>query len=121
MDFDAAVAAHSQWKTKLRGYLTKPNKSLNPADVEADNRCVLGQWIHGEGKHHAADPDFLELRKEHANFHRAAADLVRRADQGENVGEETVLGAKSPFSQLSQRLVHLIMMMKQKSLMSARH
>jgi hypothetical protein len=120
MDFDEAVAAHSHWKTKLRAYLTKPDKSLNPADIEADNRCPLGRWLHGEGRAHSADPDFQELRKEHANFHLAAAALVRRADHGENVSDETLLGAKSPFAQLSQRLVHLIIMMKQKSPVSAR-
>ncbi len=73
MDFDEAVAANSHWKTKLRAYLAKPDKSLNPADVEADNRCPLGHLIHGEGGSRSAEPDFKELRTEHANFHRATA------------------------------------------------
>lgn len=121
MDFEGAVAAHAQWKIKLRGYLAKPDKSLNPNDIELDNRCALGQWIHGEGGRFASDPDFQELRKEHAKFHHAAAGLIRRADQGEKVMDEAALGAKSPFSQLSQRLVHLIMMMKQKEPVASRH
>jgi hypothetical protein len=116
MNFDESIAAHSAWKTKLRTYLKKPDKSLVAAAIRKDDECALGKWIHGEGRRYGADPDFRELQKEHAVFHGAAADLVDRAHSGEAVAEETVLGANSSFSQVSGRVVQLIVKMKNKHL-----
>lgn len=112
MNFDEAVVAHSAWKTKLRNYLGKPDKSLNPSDIERDDACELGKWIHSEGRQRGADPAFLELRQAHANFHKAAASLVRRANAGERVDQEAALGAHSPFASASAEVIQLIMKMK---------
>jgi len=115
MNFDEAVRAHSDWKIRLREYLGKADRSLDPTLVEQDNRCALGKWIQEDGVRFSKDPEFQALRTEHARFHRAAADLVRRADRSEKVSEATELGAKSPFAELSQEVVRLIMAMKRKS------
>ena len=115
MDFDGAIAAHSAWKAKLSGYLRNPDRSLNAANIGLDDQCPLGQWLHGEGKKYSADPEFSELKKEHANFHLAASDLVRRADLGEKVSEEASLGANSPYVKLSSHVVQLIVKVKQKA------
>jgi len=115
MDFDEAISAHSAWKTKLKGYLRKPDKSLNVNIVGMDNQCTLGQWLYDEGKKYSAFPEYAELRDQHADFHRAAADLAKRADAGESVSEEAALGANSPFSKLSAHVVQLIMKMKERA------
>jgi len=112
MNFDQSIAAHTAWKGKLKAYLRKPDKSLAAASIRKDSDCSLGQWIHGEGRKYSADPDFEELEKEHASFHKAAADLVDRADSGERVAEEAALGANSSFSKASGRVVQLLMKMK---------
>ena len=114
MNFDEAIAAHSAWKTKLKTYLRKPDHSLNAGQLALDDQCVLGKWLHGEGAKYTAFPEFAELKGEHAKFHRAAADLVVRADAGENVAEEAALGAASPFSTLSSHLVQLMVKLKLK-------
>jgi len=115
MNFDDAAKAHFDWKVKLRKYLENPDKSLDARTIEMDNRCELGKWIHGESSRYAKDPDFQELRKEHANFHRVAASVVQRADAGEKVAEEVALGASSAFGQASKQVVQLLMKMKLKS------
>ena len=109
MNMDDAVKAHVGWKSKLKTYLSAPNKSLNPADVEKDNNCDLGKWLHGEGVKHSGKKVYKDLVAEHAKFHKAAAGIVRRADSGQKVLEETALGAKSEFSALSGKVVELIM------------
>jgi Chemoreceptor zinc-binding domain len=114
VELDEAIAAHSAWKAKLKTYLRKPDKSLIADDVAKDNQCILGKWLYADGAKYFAFPEFKELREEHANFHRAAADLIKRADSGESVGEEAALGANSAFSTLSSRLVQLIVKLKQK-------
>jgi len=114
MDFDEAIAAHTAWKTRLKAYLRNPDKSLNVTSIALDNQCALGQWLHAEGAKYSASPEFTELMSQHANFHRSAADLIKRADAGESVAEEAALGTNSPFTKLSAQVVQLILKMKQK-------
>jgi hypothetical protein len=108
MNAETAIKAHVQWKAKLRAYLQAPNKSLNPVEIEKDNNCELGKWLHGEGARHAGKQTYKDLVVEHAKFHKAAADVVRRADSGKKVLEETILGNSSTFSSVSGRVVELI-------------
>ena len=113
MNFNDAITAHSAWKRRLTAYLQKPDKSIDPVQLAKDDQCELGQWIHAELSKHASDPRYSELKKEHANFHRAAADVVRRANAGQAVSAETVLGAKSEYGNCSSRVVQAIMQMMQ--------
>ena len=115
MDFDHAISAHSSWKLKLRTYLAKPDHSLKAADIAQDGNCELGKWIVGEGRAFASLPEFNTLRSEHARFHKAAADVVRHADSGQNVTEEIALGSKSEFSSASSAVVSAIMAIKTKA------
>lgn len=114
LNFDVAIKAHSDWKMKLALYLKKPDGSLKASEVAPDNRCELGKWIATEGARLSANPDFARLKSEHARFHQAAADIIRRADSGKNVVEETVLGAKSEFTSASQGVVQAILSLKTK-------
>jgi hypothetical protein len=109
MNFDDCVKAHVAWKGKLQSYLKKPDKSLSPTTVESDRNCDLGKWLHGEGAKFASNPKFSQLVAEHAKFHKAAAGVIRHADTGKNVVEETALGGNSEFSTASAKVVGLIM------------
>lgn len=115
MDFNQAIQAHAQWKMKLQVYLGKPNGSLKSAEVEPDNKCALGQWIHGEGSKFQALNEFSILKSEHAKFHKAAATIIKKADSGQNMSEEVALGAKSEFGNASMSVVSAIMAMKHKA------
>lgn len=112
MDFDQAVVAHGAWKNKLVEYLTKRDGSLKPADLFVDNKCSLGQWIHGEGMKYSKFPEFAAPRDEHARFHKAVAEVVRHADEGKSITAETALGARSEFSSASSAVVLAIVNMK---------
>lgn len=116
MDFDQAIAAHSAWKGKLREYLAKKDGSLSSGEVSADNKCVLGQWIHGEGTRYSKLPEYSTLKKEHARFHKAAADVVLKAESGQLVTEEVALGSRSDFATTSSAVVMAIAAMKKQAL-----
>lgn len=60
-------------------------------------------------------PEFQTLKSEHAHFHKVASTVVHRADSGQNVAEETMLGSKSEFSAISSTVVTAIMAMKSKA------
>jgi len=112
MDFDAALLAHTAWKRKLKVYLEKPDHSLQAPEVAVDNKCKLGEWIHGEGRKYAASPVFKTLTAEHARFHKAAAELVRRANSGENVDAEVALCASSEFAKATTSVVNALVELK---------
>lgn len=114
MDFNEAIKAHSAWKMKLSAYLAKPDGSLKAADVEKDNVCELGKWLHGEGTKHNSVAEYAPLVKDHATFHKCAAEVIRKADAGQNMSEEVALGSSSAFATASSNVVGAIMKMKAK-------
>ncbi len=102
VDFDAATKAHADWKLKLQVYIKRPDRSLKPSVVGADNLCPLGKWLHGDAKKQFGHlPAFSTLVSDHARFHKAAADVIERADRGESVKEEVTLGTASSFGAAS--------------------
>jgi len=115
MNFDEAIAAHSAWKQKLAIYLAKPDKSIDAGKLAQDHHCDLGKWIYSRTGADALSATFVELKKEHSNFHQAAADVVRKADAGQAVSEEISLGAKSPYASCSSKVVAALMKMKRES------
>ena len=92
MNFDEAIQAHAAWKVKLSAYLYKCDGSLKSADVRVDNRCPLGQWLHGEGKKYASLAEYQTLIKEHARFHLAAGECDRQGKQAARVQPPNVSG-----------------------------
>jgi methyl-accepting chemotaxis protein len=47
-DFDKGIEAHRQWKVKLRRAIEE-REQLDAETICRDDRCPLGQWIHGVG------------------------------------------------------------------------
>jgi hypothetical protein len=115
MNFDEAIAAHSAWKQKLAIYLAKPDKSIDSNKLALDNQCDLGKWIHSQALPLVGNPTFQDLKKEHAAFHQAASDVVKRADAGQKVTEEIALGAKSLYAACSGKVVSALVKMKREN------
>lgn len=111
MNLDEAVSAHLKWKIRL-GMVIEGNSSdaLDPAIVERDDHCDLGRWLHGEGERHRSHSEFGEVVSEHANFHRQAAGVLRKALKGDRSGAKVALDG--PYYQQSQKVVIAIMKLK---------
>jgi len=114
LDFDDAILAHSQWKLKLALYVSRPDRSLSPSEVAADNNCQLGQWLMGEGLKYSELPEHTKLVSDHAHFHRAAAEVVKKADSGKSVEEEIAPRAPSEFASASTAIVQSLMAMRKR-------
>jgi len=114
MDFDGAVIAHSRWKMKPKAYLSKPDRSLDPLEVAADNKCDLGRWLHGEGRRYSIFAEYSKLVSDHARLHKAAALIVEKANNGQSVAEEIAIGADSEFTNASNDVVLSLKAMKEK-------
>ena len=83
--------------------------------MSSDKNCDLGKWIFGEGASFASSAEFQKLQAEHAQFHKYAGQIIRRADRGEKVSEEIALGARSTYAAASANVVSQIVMMKKKA------
>ena len=114
MDFDDAIGTHSRWKHRLRALLAKRDLSLNPSEVGLDHKCELGQWIYSTGARYSDFPEFIKLKYEHARFHLAAAELVRRAHAGESIEQDIAQCSHSEFSLASAAVVMALMSIKRK-------
>ena len=84
MNFDDAITAHSQWRIRLQGVIAGTNQEkLDPQVVALDNKCPLGQWIHGEAKAQFATlGEYPDLVKKHAEFHQCAAAVLHQLASG---------------------------------------
>jgi methyl-accepting chemotaxis protein len=111
-DFDSAVEAHRAWKVKLRSAIAQ-HTQLDADTLCRDDRCPLGQWLHGGGQgrwgHH---PTFVALVEEHAGFHRAAGEVAHAVNRKAYADAERLLGGGSAFAHASNATVTAILRAK---------
>jgi hypothetical protein len=103
-----AVMAHKAWKKRLFEYLEGRSKEdLQPAKICVDYLCVLGKWIHSDGKaHFGHEPDFIKLVEEHAKFHVHAAKVVEAHQVGNsNLAMALLTGS---FDEQSKKTVNCL-------------
>ena len=94
-NFDEAIKAHLQWKVTLRKAIAD-RQPLDSNTLCRDDRCRLGQWIHGPGGvKWGTRPSFTALRDMHANFHQAAGEVARQISSGQYDQAERLLGSGS--------------------------
>lgn len=84
LDMKSALEAHAEWKARLEAQIRgDAGETLSVAAVAADNGCALGHWIYGEGKTQFADyPEYVQLRRVHAEFHLCAGSILSEAHDG---------------------------------------
>ena len=115
MNFDDAIQAHAAWKIKLAVYLKNPDGTIKSTDIGTDNRCALGQWLHGEAqKKFSSLAEYQTLMTEHVRFHRAAGRIADQANSGGQMNAEAVLGGDSEFATSSLNVVKAIRKLKSK-------
>jgi hypothetical protein len=114
VNFDEATQAHAAWKIKLAVNIKRPDGTLRPSEIGADNRCPLGQWLHGDAKKFSSLAEYQTLIAEHARFHVAAGKVAEQANAGRELNAEAVLGGNSEFATASLNVVKAIGNLKTK-------
>ncbi len=115
MNWDDAIKAHAAWKMRLSAYIRAPDKSIDPALVGRDDRCPLGIWLHGEANRRLSGlPEYRALIAEHARFHRSVGAAVQKANAGQIVEQQEILGWDTEFAASSRNIVSIIVQLKQK-------
>ncbi|MFT3820000.1 MAG: methyl-accepting chemotaxis protein [Rubrivivax sp.] len=107
-DFHQAIEAHRSWKVRLRQAIDQ-HQQLDADTLCRDDRCPLGQWLHGAGgQHYGGRPSFVALLEKHADFHREAGAVARRINGGQYEDAERLIGSGSRFAQVSTEVATLL-------------
>ncbi len=107
-DFDRAIAAHRQWKVTLRRAIAERGR-LDADTLCRDDRCPLGQWLHGDGgRRWGTQPGFVALLDKHAEFHVAAGAVARQVNDGAYADAERLIGSGSAFARISSEVATLL-------------
>ena len=107
-DFGQAIEARRAWKVRLRQAIAD-HAQLDADTICRDDRCPLGQWLHGEGgRRWGSRPGFGELLGKHAEFHQEAGSVARRINAGQYDEAERLIGAGSRFAQVSTEVATLL-------------
>lgn len=101
MDLDKALAAHADWKVKLRVALTDRVK-LDAEKIASNCECDLGRWLQGDGRaKYGASANFRTCFEGHTKFHEAAGAIARSINAGDYAGAERQLDIGTSFAQAS--------------------
>jgi hypothetical protein len=99
------IDSHIRWKVRLQKYLGgSSGETLDPEVICRDDRCTLGQWIHGPARNHFNDSDgYKLLRAKHAKFHAVAGEVVKKAQHNEKAAAQRMM--ENEYRYVSHELV----------------
>ena len=104
---NSAVAAHGQWKARLRQAIATGTSEFDVRVVTQDNQCAFGKWLYGEGKSTFPSAAYHEeIRGLHAEFHREAARVLGLAVSGKAKEATVAMDPGSAFNKVSSGLVN---------------
>jgi methyl-accepting chemotaxis protein len=103
----AAISAHSAWKSRLRSAIVNRKLDVPVATIKADNQCEFGKWLHGQGVPAAEKQTerYRSVKQLHAQFHEEAAKVAQFAIAGQKDAAESALGISGEFGRVSAALV----------------
>jgi len=107
---DSAITAHNLWKARLRTAIDGGDVP-DEKKVDVDNLCDLGKWIYGDGTKQKQLPEYQELKTKHAEFHHAAARVVKLIKAGDKAAAGNEL-ERGEFTKASSAVVAAIMKAK---------
>lgn len=106
--FDEAIAAHLDWKRRLRSCLDGSGTCPRSDQAVNDGLCELGKWLFGEGRQYANLPSYGELLQQHARFHVESAKILLLIEADRFEEAEQMLLADGPFLESSAEVVGAI-------------
>ncbi|MBI5256336.1 MAG: CZB domain-containing protein [Burkholderiales bacterium] len=115
MDLNSAIAAHGEWKLKFRAAIAK-KEQLDAVTIGQDNRCALGQWLHGEAKgQYGGLQSHAHCLARHAEFHQHAGKVAQAINAGRYAEAEAMLGAGTPYTQVSSAVGSAIVALRKEA------
>ena len=104
-EIDKAIAAHGQWKGKLRTAIDTGQCESTPDRVKKDNNCSFGKWLHTRiDDSHKNSQHYKVIVDLHAKFHQEAGSILELAMNGDKEAASEKMGLGKPFRHVSAEL-----------------
>ncbi len=81
-EINKAIANHGYWKARLSEAIETGQSEWSPDNVSKDNLCDFGKWFHALPVVEQNSEYGEKIRPLHAQFHLAAAHVLRLAIEG---------------------------------------
>ena len=107
MDFNRMIETHLRWKEQLKKTI-EAGGAVDPGVIEYDDRCELGEWIHGAGTMHAGVEAYDKLKGRHARFHVCAAQVARLANSAPLHALRSLASLSGDFGHASHECIRAI-------------
>ena len=114
MNIDQFIYGHTQWRQRLQAFINGTGEALDSAKVQQDSLCALGKWLNGEGLGFRKEQAYWQVKAKHTTFHKLAAAVIRRAEDGDKAGARQLIGFRSEFIEASDSLVESLQELKRK-------
>ena len=83
-----------------------------PAIVNQDNQCEFGKWLYACSPQERSSSHYNKIKALHADFHKAAADVLTMALNGKKAEAEANISATSKYRSISAALTKEMMSWK---------
>lgn len=92
MDFEAALRAHLEWKSRFLTAI-RTGGTLDATEIGRDDRCALGQWLHGEARQRwGSTVQYAQALDAHRAFHVLAAGVAELITAGHHAQAAQAIG-----------------------------
>ena len=100
---------------ELRDAIDTGTSDIDTSTAGRDNLCEFGKWLHSDvPASQKGSPHYTACVTLHAQFHKAAAEVLALALRGKKDEADQLLKASSsPFNSASAALTHEMMAWKQ--------
>ena len=100
-----AIAAHGQWKERLRQASQTGLSGYTPEGVEPDSKCDFGKWLHSLPAEDQKTENWKKIQVLHSKFHKETANILRLALTGKKAEATQAMAIGSQYTNLSAELV----------------
>lgn len=109
-----AIAAHGQWKTRLKNAIESSTIDVPVATIETNNQCAFGKWLYGPSiaAQDKATQHYKTVVELHTKFHKTAAKIAALAVAGKKPEAEKLMGLNGDFATISAQLTGALMSWK---------
>lgn len=111
-EIEQAIADHAAWKTRFRDFVNG-RIELDAATAGLPNHCLFGKWLEKEGERMLLPKETHdEIHTLHAEFHRVAAETIKKKNSGNINGAMQDISANGAFGRASTALVQRMLKLK---------
>jgi hypothetical protein len=98
------IGAHGMWKQRLLDAIKTGQSEWTPSTVSQDNQCEFGKWLYSCSAQEKSSPHYNNIKDLHAQFHKAAANVLDLALTGKKPEAEKAIGTDSEYMTASSAL-----------------